>query len=122
MRTHPTQPSNSSLASVLALVGMALMGGAGTFLMAENVQAIQLADGTVSFEKSPRLIGAITTFKASRVWGAKYYFTLNVPEAAGEPLQKVTISQRQGTEAKTKSEMGWSLSIWSYRLSRRSQS
>ena len=98
MRIHPTQTSNSPLASVLARIGMSLIGAAGMFLLAGNVQAIQLADGTVSFEKSPRLIGAITTFNASRVWGAKYYFTLNVPESAGEPLQKVTISQRQGTE------------------------
>ena len=63
-----------------------------------SVQAIQLRDGTVSFERSPRLINAVTTFNQVRVWGAKYYFTLELPENVGEPLQKVTINQRQGSE------------------------
>ncbi|MGK7873918.1 MAG: DUF2808 domain-containing protein [Xenococcaceae cyanobacterium] len=63
-----------------------------------STQAIQLADGTVSFEKSPRLINAVTTYSSVRVWGAKYYFTVNLPENAGEPLQKLTIRQRQGQE------------------------
>ncbi len=67
-------------------------------MMGTVVRAVQLADGTVSFAKSPRLTSARTTFKWVRVWGAKYYFTLAIPEDAGEPLQKVTISQRQGSD------------------------
>ncbi|MEQ8386848.1 MAG: DUF2808 domain-containing protein [Coleofasciculus sp. A1-SPW-01] len=62
------------------------------------IHAVQQADGTVSFEKSPRLINVFTTFDHVGVWGAKYYFTLELPENAGEPLQKVTISQREGSE------------------------
>lgn len=61
-----------------------------------STQAIQLADGTVSFEKPPRLLNAITTYNRTNVWGATYYFTLELPENAGEPLQKVTFGQRQG--------------------------
>ncbi len=67
-------------------------------IAAPSIQAVQLADGTVSFEKSPRLIEATTTFKETDVWGATYYFTLEVPEDAGEPLGQVTINQRQGFE------------------------
>ncbi|MGK7876902.1 MAG: DUF2808 domain-containing protein [Xenococcaceae cyanobacterium] len=63
-----------------------------------STQAIQLPDGRVSFDKSPRLINAVTTFSSVRVREAKYYFTIYLPENAGEPLQKLTIRQRQGQE------------------------
>jgi hypothetical protein len=61
-------------------------------------QAKQLSDGTTIFEKSPRLVDASTTFNNTYVWGATYYFTIALPENAGEPLQKVSIAQRQGSE------------------------
>lgn len=61
-------------------------------------QAVQLRDGTVYFVQPPKLVDATTTYKDVNVWGATYYFTINVPENAGEPLQKVTIAQREGTE------------------------
>jgi hypothetical protein len=60
--------------------------------------AVRLADGTVAFEKSPRLVDLITTYNGVRVWGAKYYFTLELPDRAGEPLQKVAIAQREGVD------------------------
>ena len=59
-------------------------------------QAIQLADGTVYFAQPPRLVEATTTFKGVNMWGATYYFTLSVPENAGEPLQSVKINQKEG--------------------------
>jgi hypothetical protein len=62
------------------------------------IQAIQLADGTVSFEKPPSLIKATTTFNETNVLGATYYFTVELPENAGEPLQRLTINQRQGLD------------------------
>lgn len=62
------------------------------------LQARELRDGTRFFEKSPRLIEAFTTFSDAGVWGAKYYFTLHLPENAGEPLEKITVQQRQGLE------------------------
>ncbi|MDJ0595005.1 MAG: DUF2808 domain-containing protein [Pleurocapsa sp. MO_226.B13] len=61
-------------------------------------KAVQLADGTVAFAKPPRLLNAITTFRAARAWGAKYYFTLILPPNADEPLQKVTINLRRGAD------------------------
>ncbi|MEC4819383.1 MAG: DUF2808 domain-containing protein [Scytonema sp. PMC 1069.18] len=57
-------------------------------------QAVQLRDGKVYFTQPPYLLGAKTTYNGVNMWGAKYYFTINIPENAGEPLQKITINQR----------------------------
>ena len=64
----------------------------------QPAQAVQLADGKVYFVNPPRLLKAITTDDTIRVWGATYYFTLDLPEDAGEPLQKVAIKQHQGSD------------------------
>lgn len=61
-------------------------------------QAVQLRDGTVYFVQPPSLVSATTTYKGVNVWGATYYFTISLPENAGEPLQRVTITQREGAE------------------------
>ncbi|MEH2304058.1 DUF2808 domain-containing protein [Nostoc sp.] len=61
-------------------------------------EAVQLRDGTVYFIQPPKLVNATTTYKDVNVWGGTYYFTINLPENAGESLQKVTIAQREGTE------------------------
>lgn len=61
-------------------------------------RAIQLADGTVHFEKAPELVAATTTFNSVDVWGATYFFTIAVPFNAGEPLQRVTIAQIEGLD------------------------
>ncbi len=81
--------------SILAIT----LGVAGILaIAASSTQAVQFADGTVAFDNSPRLINAVATLIGVRVWGAKYYFTLKLPENAGEPLQKLTISQRKGED------------------------
>ncbi|WP_442948321.1 DUF2808 domain-containing protein [Nostoc sp.] len=61
-------------------------------------KAVQLRDGLVYFVQPPTLVNATTTYKEVNVWGATYYFTINVPENAGESLQKVTIAQKEGAE------------------------
>jgi Protein of unknown function (DUF2808) len=61
--------------------------------------AVQVANGTVYFNSPPRLVGASTTFNSAQAWSATYYFTLNVLENAGEPLQRVTIVQDEGVDA-----------------------
>lgn len=58
--------------------------------------AIELADGTTYFLNPPRLLGAISSQDGTYIWGATYYFTLKLPENAGEPLQKVAIVQESG--------------------------
>lgn len=60
--------------------------------------AIQLQDGTIYFAEPPRLVASATTYNEVYVWGATYYFTVTVPENAGEPLQKITIQQREGVD------------------------
>jgi hypothetical protein len=61
-------------------------------------QAVTLADGTVYFVQPPRLLKATTTQSATYAWSATYYFTLELPEKAGEPLQRITIAQREGVD------------------------
>ncbi|MCY7275384.1 MAG: DUF2808 domain-containing protein [Phormidesmis sp. CAN_BIN44] len=61
-------------------------------------QAVQLSDGTVFFTAPPRLAGASTTNNSVNAWSVTYYFTLNQLENAGEPLQRVTIVQDEGTD------------------------
>jgi Protein of unknown function (DUF2808) len=70
------------------------IGGVAT----QVAQAVKLRDGTVYFVQPPSLVEVITTFKGVNVWGATYYFTINVPANAGESLQRVTITQREGVE------------------------
>ena len=39
-----------------------------------------------------------TAFNNTQVIGATYYFTISLPEKAGEPMKKVTINQHQGVD------------------------
>lgn len=80
------------VATLLTFVTIAL-GGFAT----QATQAVQLRDGTVYFTQPPELVTATNTFKGVNEWGATYYFTLNLPQNAGEPLQRVTINQHEGT-------------------------
>ncbi|BCL37315.1 DUF2808 domain-containing protein [Nostoc sp. MS1] len=61
-------------------------------------QAVQLQDGTVYFVEPPRLVEAATTYNEVNIWGATYYFTVSLPEKASEPLQQITINQREGVD------------------------
>ncbi|MEM9447260.1 MAG: DUF2808 domain-containing protein [Cyanobacteria bacterium P01_E01_bin.6] len=60
-------------------------------------QGIQLADGTVFFEQPPSLRNATTTVRHVSAPNARYYFDLEIPSTAGEPLQRVTITQEGGS-------------------------
>ncbi len=66
--------------------------------MGVSSKAVELADGTTHFEQLPRLEGASTTVNSARAWGAVYYFTLTIPEGAGEPLQRVVVAQSEGVD------------------------
>ena len=61
-------------------------------------RAVQLQDGTVYFVQPPRLVAAVSTYKDIYVTGATYYFTIDLPETAGEPLQQITINQYEGVD------------------------
>ncbi|MBD2301172.1 DUF2808 domain-containing protein [Nostoc sp. FACHB-190] len=60
--------------------------------------AIQLQDGTVYFAQPPRLVNTVTTYNEIYAWGATYYFTISLPENAGEPLQRLAINQHEGVD------------------------
>ncbi|WP_019499630.1 DUF2808 domain-containing protein [Pseudanabaena sp. PCC 6802] len=60
--------------------------------------AVRLRDGRTYFDRPPTLVDAETTVNSVYAWGATYYFNLRLPENAGEPLQRVTISQYEGTD------------------------
>jgi hypothetical protein len=60
--------------------------------------AVELIDGTVSFEKAPRLVSLNSTFKGVRQWNSKYYLTIIIPEDVGPPLGKVSFTQISGSE------------------------
>ncbi|WP_267382790.1 DUF2808 domain-containing protein [Cyanobacterium sp. uoEpiScrs1] len=57
--------------------------------------AVDLGNGTTIFNKSPRLVKTITTSSGIRVKGAKYYFTIELGDDVGEPLEKLTLQQVQ---------------------------
>lgn len=82
---------------IATLLGTTLTLFAGA-IAPQIAQAVQLRDGTVYFVQPPDLVAATTTFKGVSAWGATYYFTINVPANAGEPLQRVTIAQRDGSD------------------------
>ncbi len=81
--------------TVLGATLAVIAGIEGVFRL--PAQAIQLADGTVYFAQPPRLVSATTTFRNPGVW-ATYYFTIRLPDNAGEPLQRVTLTQQEGLE------------------------
>jgi hypothetical protein len=67
------------------------------FSLTLPAQAVQVR-GTTYFVSPPRLVGASTTQNYVYAWSATYYFTLDIPDNSGEPLQRVTIAQDEGVE------------------------
>ncbi|XGW00156.1 MAG: DUF2808 domain-containing protein [Leptolyngbya sp. BL-A-14] len=77
-------------------VALALLAGVSG--IGSAAQAVQLADGRTYFVQPPRFEGATATQKTAYFWGSTYYFTLTVPENAGESLQKVMIAPEEGPD------------------------
>ena len=81
--------------------GLAIAAASSSVLLQSSLtlssQAVQLRDGKVYFVHPPSLVSAATTERQTSSSGASYYFTLSVPEDAGEPLQQVEIAQRDGS-------------------------
>lgn len=74
--------------------------------IAPMARTIQLGDGTVYFDRPPSLEDASATFNSVRAWNSTYFFTLNVPENAGEPLQRLVIEQHEGFDRKLRFDTG----------------
>ncbi len=84
---------------VSSFLGATLAVSAGIWgVVGQPALAVTLSDGTVNFMGVPRLEGASTTFNQTYAWGATYYFTIVVPEDAGEPLQRIAIAQHEGSD------------------------
>ena len=80
---------------MLTRLGLFLMTALGTIVpFSLSTPAVQLADGTVWFVRPPRLLNAWNSRNEIRAWSATYYFTLELPENAGESLKQVTIVQK----------------------------
>ncbi len=74
----------------------AFLSASALLINSLSTDAIELADGVTYFLHPPRFLGATSSQDGTYIWGATYYFTLAVPENAGEPLQKVAIVQEGG--------------------------
>ena len=80
-------------------MGVAFLAAVGTIATTHlPAQAVQLSDGTVFFTAPPRFVGASSTNNSVNAWSVTYYFTINHLENAGEPLQRVTIVQDEGSD------------------------
>ena len=74
----------------VALIVVIVACGLGS----RTVRGVQLSDGTVYFVQPPRLVSARTTFNQVGMWSSTYYFTISMPDNAGEPLYRVAIALR----------------------------
>ncbi|HEY9645976.1 MAG TPA: DUF2808 domain-containing protein [Chroococcidiopsis sp.] len=93
-----------SIATVSALGTVSTLGTVGTVgalgileaIAPRSASAIERMDGTVQFIRPPSLGTVWANRTTTYSYGATYYFTLEVPSDAGEPLQRVTVAQRDG--------------------------
>lgn len=60
--------------------------------------AMPSAEQRSFFRQSPSLLNATTTFSSVRAWGATYYFTIQLPQDAGNSLGKIAIAQREAPD------------------------
>jgi len=82
---------------VAAALGIVLVTASSILALADRpTPAVQLADGTVHFAHPPRLVDTVANFRATYTPNAIYYFTLDLPADAGEPLQRVAITKTEG--------------------------
>lgn len=67
-----------------------------SWMISPSIRAVELRDGQIYFTHPPSLVEASTTENSVLSHRPTYYFTLEVPADAGEPLGQVTISQKDG--------------------------
>lgn len=77
----------------LSIILLASLGVFGS----PRVLAVKLRDGTIQFVQPPQLVKARVTDISPGV-SASYYFTIDLPPSAGEPLQRITLTQQLGKE------------------------
>ena len=62
------------------------------------LSVVDAANGATAFTQQPRLVSASTPYTDTSILDATYYFTVELPATSGEPLQKVTFSQAEGSQ------------------------
>ena len=72
------------------------VGVFSSLLIVLSTSAIELVDGKTYFLKPPRLTSSTTSQNGTYIWGATYYFTVEIPEGAGESLQRLEIILQAG--------------------------
>ncbi len=82
---------------VSSLIAIATTAFGVNSLIVQHNEALALPSGQGFFKKAPRLIRSATNFQ-SRSSLAYYYFTIQIPEDAGEALKAVTIRQKTNLE------------------------
>jgi len=98
IRHKSSSCSSQAIISPTIILGMMFLFSTSTWAVSSQpTKAIVLADGTVYFAQPPSLVKTTTTF-GTPITPSTYYFTLSLPEEAGEPLQRVTFTQHQGLE------------------------
>jgi Protein of unknown function (DUF2808) len=74
-------------------------GAMSISLVSIPAAAVRFADGTVQFAGVPRLGKVSTTDNQTWAWSATYWFNLQIPEDASEPLGRVSLKQEEGVDA-----------------------
>jgi len=80
------------------LLGTLLIVSSGMWSLPHVANAVTLGNGEVAFAQPPRLVSTSTPYTDTSFPNPTYYFTVEVPATAGEPLQQLTFTQRSGTE------------------------
>lgn len=83
----------------LNVIAAASLGvGSISWLGTQAIHAVEVR-GQTYFTHPPLLVDATTTYNTVAVSYPTYYFTLSIPEDAGEPLGEVVITQQDGETA-----------------------
>lgn len=80
-----------------ASFGSSIGLGRGSWFAGSSAQAVELQDGQIYFVHPPLLVDASTTRNTTLAWKPTYYFTLTVPDDAGESLSRVEIQQNDSS-------------------------
>jgi len=83
---------------VSSFLSILLIGTSISSLHQLAANAVTLGHGLIAFDQPPRLVSASTPYNEASVSDTTYYFTVEVPSNAGEPLQQVTFNQVTGIE------------------------
>ncbi len=77
---------------------LGLAGAITLSLCNTPASAVRFSDGTIQFAGVPSLGKVSTTDNQAWAWGATYFFTLQVPPDASEPLARVVLRKTEGVD------------------------